>query len=368
MFIVKKVGRVAFYDKLMLATTSGMILSPVASVRAHVSWSLYLAAAISFASCGRASTAPTPAVDPPVVTCPIAQSVTAVNDVATAVTYGGATVVGGRSPLTTTCVPASGSVFEVGSTSVTCTATDADRRVSSCVFTVSVTLAPRLNVTRFAAFGDSITWGEDGTFAVTTTALQELIPRKRVQLVGHEYPTDLLASLRARYTTQAGTLAVLNAGNPGERVGDPDTLTRFSTSVLSGGYQALLLMEGANDLYDEYYGSAEAEGLALANLRTIVERAKGAGLAVFLATIPPEDPFKCVPICRGMASALVAPFNTRLRALAAAEGVALVDVNQAFGGDGSLLSTDGLHPNASGYQRIADTFFQAIVSTQQRTR
>ena len=46
--------------------------------------------------------------------------------------------------------------------------------------------------------------------------------------------------------------------------------------------------------------------------------------------------------------------------MAAAEGVPLVDVYEAFGGDLTLISSDGLHPNAAGYQRTADAFFQKL--------
>src|SRR5207245_2816013 len=41
-------------------------------------------------------------------------------------------------PLPTTCVPPSGSSFPVGTTTVTCTATDAAGHSSSCSFTVTV--------------------------------------------------------------------------------------------------------------------------------------------------------------------------------------------------------------------------------------
>ena len=54
---------------------------------------------------------------------------------------------------------------------------------------------------------------------------------------------------------------------------------------------------------------------------------------------------------------------SRLSTLAYGEGIPFVDVNAAFGGDLTLLSTDGLHPNANGYQRIADTFFNSLTAT-----
>ena len=53
--------------------------------------------------------------------------------------------------------------------------------------------------------------------------------------------------------------------------------------------------------------------------------------------------------------------NDSIRALAASEGVTLVDVNQGF--SFGLLGIDGLHPNADGYAKIADVFYGAIKST-----
>ena len=47
----------------------------------------------------------------------------------------------------------------------------------------------------------------------------------------------------------------------------------------------------------------------------------------------------------------------------AANGATLVDVYQAFGGSADpYIGQDGLHPNSSGYQTMAETFFKTIQS------
>jgi lysophospholipase L1-like esterase len=56
-------------------------------------------------------------------------------------------------------------------------------------------------------------------------------------------------------------------------------------------------------------------------------------------------------------------WNDRVRAIAAAQQATLVDVHVAFNNDLTLLSPDGLHPNERGFERIADTFFQALRDT-----
>lgn len=316
------------------------------------------------AGCTDTPVTPTPPVvtyDPPVIACPASQSVTTTTATPISVVYSQASVVGGAPPLTTTCTPASGSTFPVGITTVTCTTRDAQQRTSSCSLTIGVTLPARLTATRFVAFGDSITAGENGQNSLTADIGGVLTFLQSVILFGSEYPTVLRGSLRTRYALQADTIDVVNAGVPGEAAGNPATLTRFSSAI--SGRQAVLIMEGSNDLYTAYSGGSGFTDAAIANIRTMVQRAKTANVKPFLATVPPMNPQACTPICRGFAAGLVGPFNDRIRLLASAEGATLVDVHKAFNGDFSLLDADGLHPNARGFELIAATFFDQIKAT-----
>ena len=131
---------------------------------------------------------------------------------------------------------------------------------------------------------------------------------------------------------------------------------RFLGLVSSQQYGALMLMEGSNDLADE--DSLEIPP-AIDGLRQILRAAKARGMRAYLATIPPMNPAGS----RGFAWSLVPGFNDQVRTLAASESVTLVDVYQGFANDFSLLSADGLHPNAQGYARMADQFFTAIKAT-----
>jgi lysophospholipase L1-like esterase len=66
-------------------------------------------------------------------------------------------------------------------------------------------------------------------------------------------------------------------------------------------------------------------------------------------------------VARNGGAALVVPYNTALKVVAAQESVTLVDVYQAFGGDvTTLIDCDGLHPTSAGYDVIAEAFFRAI--------
>jgi len=219
----------------------------------------------------------------------------------------------------------------------------------------SNTSAPRLQVTNLIAFGDSITYGEDGRNSST----DPLSVRPLVQ-VESPYPTVLLYELQARYVAQI--LTVRNDGQPGEAAGNMATAQRFHADVVVGGYQCVLLMEGANDL--------DGDGIpaAISGLRAMVEDAKSHGVRAFLATIPPEqqnaNPF---PIARNHPEEEVLELNDQIRMLAASEGVPLVDVYDAFPSPDTndlyslgLLSRDGLHPLQHGYDLIASTFFGAV--------
>ncbi len=96
-------------------------------------------------SCGRSNScsftvtvSPPP---PPVITCPGNISVTTCNSNETVVNYI-VTVSGGCPPYTTNCVPPSGSMFTIGATTVSCSATDSCGRSNSCNFTVTVSPPP----------------------------------------------------------------------------------------------------------------------------------------------------------------------------------------------------------------------------------
>jgi lysophospholipase L1-like esterase len=291
---------------------------------------------------------PPPVPDPPKITCPAAISLSSPLGTPISVVYGNATTIGGESPVATACLPASGSIFPVGPSNVNCTATDQRQRTDSCTFTVTVTVPPKLNATRFVAFGDSMTAGE------VVSEGQGGIRILKVD-VDKAYPAALERNLDGRYSTQAQSIVVENQGLSRETA--VDGASRLRGVLSRNSYDALLLMDGANDLGDRDLAAAQQ---AVGAMRSMVQFAKGRGMKVFLATLPPQNPNGCCPN-RGLAWSLVVPYNDALKGVASSEQVPLVDVYEAFGGDiTTLVDFDGLHPTPSGYQRIADEFFKSI--------
>ena len=95
---------------------------------------------------------------PPAITCPA--NVVRDNDpglCSAVVNYPAPTVTDNCGTATSVCAPASGSVFPVGVTTVTCTATDGAGLTSSCTFTVTVNDAEPPDITSVTA-SPSILW------------------------------------------------------------------------------------------------------------------------------------------------------------------------------------------------------------------
>lgn len=327
--------------------------------RAYAAALILLSLAVG--ACSSSPSTPTP-VDPglPILSCPAPpQPVQAPDSSGAVVVFGTASATGGTPPLAgPTCSAVSGSKFPVGTTTVTCNVSDAkSRSAAPCSFAVVVTPAPvvpKLAVTRFLAFGDSITWGEDGRNSASSPfETQQLRPAVQFD-TPNTYPGALETLLRIRYTTQSPTVA--NAGQKNELVTDSSTFPRFVSWTSTGRYDALLLLEGANDVGDR---DSRIFSSVIAGLRRMIQDAKSRNMKVMLATLTPENPAGF----RGLAWSTVPLLNDQIRALASSEGVVLVDLFEALNGNVSTyIGFDGLHPTDVGYRKIADTFAAAIKS------
>jgi lysophospholipase L1-like esterase len=249
--------------------------------------------------------------------------------------------------VTSNCTPASGSTFTLGSTTVTCNATDNVGASAACTFSVTAKLNVALKGTTLLAFGDSMTAGEIWSASRVKTVIPSL-----------SYPTKLDALLDARYSTQAVT--VVNGGRSSEEVRDPDTRPRLNQLLVTYKPDAVLLLEGANDINTWFQGEGYITfDRLISELRELVQDsfARGAKV-VFLAALPPQIP--------GRFRAGYAPFipeiNARIQTLASQTGAIFVDLYSSMLANRNLYidNDDGLHPTAAGYQAIAAAFFDAI--------
>lgn len=309
------------------------------------------------AACSGSPTSPVPPPAPDLnIACPSSITLNSTNGLAIPVTYGTATSTGGTPPVQIVCTPPSGSVFNPGATTVSCAATDSRNATKACTFGVTVTVPPRLSATEFVAFGDSITAGE----VVSENAVGFRSLRVDPTLA---YPTDLNNMLSARYTAQA--ISVVNKGASGESTADGRTRLPLAIASVGVPVQALLLMEGSNDITSDPSTIAPAAN----NIDQMIAYAKARSIRVYLASIPPQSTSitnGCPTRDGGIAE--VAAYNTALRKVAANEGVNFVDVYAALNSNLALyIDCDGLHPTPQGYTRIAQEFFNAIQSTLETT-
>jgi lysophospholipase L1-like esterase len=247
-------------------------------------------------------------------------------------------------------------MFPLGSTTVNCTATDALSRSASCSFSVTVARIPTLQRTSFLAFGDSVTAGEVSVPTSIGTALDRFPSFKLIVIPGASYPTQLQTLLRTRYITQQTAITVANSGVPGETAASG--ARRFQGVMSSVRPEVVLLLEGYNDLALGLSFASSAAGA----IETMAKEARNRGARVYIASLtPPRAGGK-----NALPADWVTNLNGRLRSVAAGENAVFVDLYQALVSNvTTYIGSDGLHPTELGYQRIAETFFNAIQGTLQ---
>jgi len=293
-----------------------------------------------------ASTTPpiaAPQSAPPSIACPGSISTTAPLTGPALVQYPAPVTAAGEGPVDIACTPAADDPFPVGNTTVECKATDALQRTATCSFAVAVAPAPRLSRSHILAFGDSITFGE------------QVIPNTDNVLLAADpataYPTVLAQLLRARYGDRP---TVVNAGLSGEKAAFGDRRLPFEIGKSSA--DVVVLLEGANDLL--YADPPSSAAIQAAELGVSVLAAEGRhrGLRVFIALLTPTKPGR-----RHIPLATIQFANDRLRVVARGEGASVIDTFSALLPDlNANIGSDGLHPTALGYRRIAEAVFAAL--------
>jgi lysophospholipase L1-like esterase len=304
------------------------------------------------AACGSTPTGPTTTA--PQIVCPADVTVRGITGSAQAATYPAATVSGGASPVTVTCNPASGSSFPLGKTSVSCTASDAQARQSTCAFNVTLTAAT-LSVTKFDALGDSLTEGENGRLAFLDSP--------------NAYPTKLQTLFDTTYPGQG--ITVINRGISGWPI--ERTVEELPGDLAVDRPEGALFLSGYNNLYNACGNGPTNTTACRAAMDTVqfgirdcIRRSREFSVAyIFVSTLTPPGPvLPGAAHDRRISNDAIVQANARIRQVVAGEGVVLVDSYPVFlGHEAEYVDTDGLHLRPAGYQALADTFFAAIKAT-----
>lgn len=206
----------------------------------------------------------------------------------------------------------------------------------------SVTVPNAIGLTRYVAFGDSITAG-------VTSALDG---RFLFASVGNGYPERLLVGLNTYHTPQQFTM--FNEGQPGEQA--VHALTRFKLVLTKWRPQAVLLLEGFNDV-----NSGVSVTQVGTSLRQIVDASLTAGVPVLLATMyqtyEVTDPYG-EP--RHNAASQIQALNTEIKKIPTGRlNVHIVDLYPVMN-DRSFVGADGIHTTDAGFEVMATTFLDAI--------
>ncbi len=284
------------------------------------------------------------------------------------------TVTGGSPPVNVVCTPASGSAFPIGSTPVSCSASDAVGRTAACSSSVTVS-GHIFGALKIAAFGDSITAGQNGLVGdntgvapgctAATSTSSAIAPGVIPQFIdiANSYPSQLQAKLKTAFPVPAPTVA--NLGIPGELASAG--MTRLPGVLKACALDTLILLEGVND-----FDAGVTSSTIVSFLQTDIDNAKVAGLKfVFIGTLLPQR--DCVPDGTVIECAVlhadnagINNLNTAIKSMAGVHGAIAVDLNAAFKladpAFVNLISSDGLHPTTAGFNLIAQTFYNAMIA------
>jgi lysophospholipase L1-like esterase len=145
-------------------------------------------------------------------------------------------------------------------------------------------------------------------------------------------------------------LQVINQGLGGEN--STDGLERLSGELRLYDPDLVLLLEGVVDVNGEF----PRFPLVRANLNEMMRRVLRSGKQVIIATYPPLNPegFRIQGIDN------VPRLNNVIRQEAKELDVLIADHEDDWNGNMSGQGPDGLHPNDSGYEMMAETWLNSI--------
>ena len=186
----------------------------------------------------------------------------------------------------------------------------------------------------YLAFGDSITTGDGSS--------------------GGGYPGYLGSQLKGFW----GKADVLNDGESGTRSNSGSARLPGDLAYARPAYA--LILYGTNDWNEPACRNA-FPCYTIDSLRDMIQDTKSAGAWPIVATIPPVNP-QYTDRSPTERNAWVKSMNDLIRSMAATEKCPVAEVYGDFMKQPSLppLFSDDKHPNDTGYQIIAQSFFRAL--------
>ena len=206
----------------------------------------------------------------------------------------------------------------------------------------SLTVPNAIGLTRYVAFGDSITFGSGSAFD----------PRFLFSALPGAYPERLLAGLETYFVPHDFTM--FNEGQPGQWA--TGALDRFKIMLTEKRPQAVLLLMGFNDL-----NSGVTIADTITGLRRMLDAAGNAGVPVLVATMyqtyEVTDP---QGVYRWNAYSVIQDFNVEVKKLPMGRlNVFVVDLYPLMNNP-ALIGADGVHTRPEGNEIMAGAFMDAI--------
>jgi lysophospholipase L1-like esterase len=196
--------------------------------------------------------------------------------------------------------------------------------------------SPLLESNKFIGFGDSITFGSMNG------------PR-----MGLGYTPRLQALLRDLFTDPL----VTNRGVPGEPTWE--AVSRIHSVLDNDMALYLLLMEGTNDVSTLEYSIDSI----IFNLQQILNACLSRGGIPLISTIIPRARDRWTASAKARTTELnrkIGILASDLKVIIVHNYGAFIDFPDEAGGHEALISSDNLHPNDTGYQVMAEAWFQKI--------
>ena len=190
------------------------------------------------------------------------------------------------------------------------------------LYTISSGFYATVHAANITAFGDSITRGYGSDTGGYPSRLSDLLNANSKPSVVANFGEDSE-----------------NTYNGVSRI--DGVLTAFPANIV-------LIMEGTNDIIVGL--SAEATKF---NLQAMITKIKTAKMTPLLSTLTPSDR-------SGSATLIPEVWNPMIKTLASSNGIQLVDNYAATSPTWGALNGDGIHPNDSGYQIIAGTWYATL--------
>ena len=156
------------------------------------------------------------------------------------------------------------------------------------------------------------------------------------------------------YLQKKVNIPVINAGVSGDT--SAQGLARVDTEVLSHNPEIVIILLGANDI-----GRGIPVATARDNLQSIINKINDGSRKIYFAKCFSEEMLGVLDSMPGLAAnyaAIARQYNDMFNTLASRNNLTLVE--DIWDGVWGIHMSDGIHPDAAGYEIMADNIFKVL--------